>query len=142
MGEADKALAYAEKSYQLDPTKPRRLFDYGQSLWKAGNAEKAEEFLDKALRLAEARLEAGDKRQEPPCVIAEVHAMKGDTSDACRWLQACFEAGPPAFWPMMRDPSYEEFRNEECFQRIITEVKAERERMRLLIEEMEKEWEK
>jgi TolB-like protein/Tfp pilus assembly protein PilF len=141
MGEADKALVYSEKAHQLDPTNPNRAVIYGVFLWKTGHNREAEGFLAEAQRLTEERIQAGDENADLRLDLSMVHAIKGETIEACRWMREVLEAGHVHLADTLRYPPFEDLHSVECFQLIIAEIEADRERMRLRIEQMEKEWE-
>jgi hypothetical protein len=86
------------------------------------------------------QLEAGSTMCDPQKILATVHAVRGEKEEAYRWLEEAIEAGWRNYAPLLRDPIWADFHNEERFQQMMADVKAKVDVMRQRVREMEKEW--
>ena len=127
LGERSEAVAHARRAVAEDAAVPGRYWPrgicastvLGSALWEEDRAA-AEEALNRSVALDKARLDKGDEGHMPRFDLAAVHAIRGETRQACQWLEAAVAAG--WWYPDLarRDPLFRNVHKEERFQRLMT----------------------
>jgi tetratricopeptide (TPR) repeat protein len=124
LGERAEAVAPARRAVAEDAASrywPRGICAstvLGSALWDEDRAA-AEEALDRSVALDKARLDGGDEGHMPRWDLAAVYAIRGETRQACQWLEAAVAAG--WWYPDLarRDPLFRNVHKEERFQRLM-----------------------
>ncbi|MGW8180576.1 MAG: TPR end-of-group domain-containing protein, partial [bacterium] len=104
-------------------------------LWRQGRREEAEVYLSQLERRAQ---EAQPIRSD---VLAEIYAIRGEKEKACQRLSEAVARGWKEYYSVQIDPTWDNLREESCFQKLMAGVKVDIDEMRKRVEEMEKEWE-
>jgi tetratricopeptide (TPR) repeat protein len=139
-GRDAEAKAYFEKLQELTPGS---LFDryantrVGYLLWKAGENVEAGERLRQSFDLLTGLLEQGDENWQTYYDIAGVQAVQGEEAEACEWLQSAIDAGFLDLQWASTDPLLENLHDEECFEEMMTQLRAKRAEIRRQIEALE-----
>jgi len=125
-------------SFETDP------FDLGgiglgHILWKEGNQQQARKLLDLAFNLRRKEIEQGDVDIYMLYYFAAIHAIQNHKAEAYKWLQKAIEAGWRDYRFTIRDPWFENLRNDDQFKQMMAQVKAQVDAMRKRVEAMEKE---
>jgi TolB-like protein/DNA-binding SARP family transcriptional activator len=124
----------------------RYVLLYGQSVatnlafsyWKLGRKEEALELFEQNVSTDHGALESGNEWFLPRYDLARIHAVLGDKEEAYRWLEEAIDAGWRSYYRIgmgSRDPMLENLREDERFQQVVAEVKAEVDSMRVLVEQ-------
>lgn len=137
LGNAGEARVFAEKAAAAPDARymPRGVSAttiLGYILW-ADDRTEAQRRLDQSAALDQRRLDEGDESSMPRYDLAAVHAIRGDTGEACRWLESAIEAGWRTYRLAMHDPLLRNLHPEPRFQRMMDTLKvtAEAARQRL-----------
>jgi hypothetical protein len=109
-------------------------------LWKLGERTEAERLLSESERICQEKVAAGDQRYGLREVMAMVHALRGNSDEALRWLEQAIEEGWRWYDVVASDPVWENLRGEPRFQQSMAAVEAEVESMRRRIRVLEQEW--
>jgi tetratricopeptide (TPR) repeat protein len=125
LGEPIEAVAVARRGLVANATHrygPRGICAstvLGSALWDEDRPT-AEEALQQSVTLDTARLDRGDEGHMPRFDLAAVHAVRGESRQACQWLEAAVAAG--WWYPGLarRDPLFRNIHREERFQRLMS----------------------
>ncbi len=128
LGHAREARAFAEKAAVTPDARyfPRGVCAttiLGCVLW-ADDRKEAQRQLDQSAALDHRRLDEGDTSSMPRCDLAAIHAIRGVTAEACRWLESAFEAGWRTYRLATRDPLLRTLYAERQFQQLMDAVKV------------------
>jgi hypothetical protein len=93
--------------------------------------------LEEAAERARRQLSAGDETAGPHVILAQVHAIRGEREHALQHLEAAHARGWRDYYYARLDPRYETLRGHPRFERLMTTVKADLERMRARVQEVE-----
>lgn len=93
----------------------------GCVLWEEDRAA-AQGHLADSEALDHAALAGGDDGPMPRCDLAAVHAIRGETAEALRWLRAAVDAGWRAHRLAVRDPLLATLHGDGRFGRLMAEV--------------------
>lgn len=129
LGERAEAAAHARRAVADDTAArywPRGICAstvLGSALWEDDRAA-AEEALNRSVAIDQARLDQGDEGHMARFDLAVVHAIRGETRQACQWLEAAVAAG--WWYPDLarRDPLLRNMHKEERFQRLMDGARA------------------
>ena len=128
LGKIEDARAFAEQGANSAPEAryyPRGIYAatiLGCVLWDSDRAE-ADRRLDQSVGLAQKRLDQGDESFMPRYDLAAVHAIRGDTAEACRWLHRAADAGWRAYRLAARDPLFRNLHGAAQFEEILAFVR-------------------
>ena len=112
----------------------------GRVLLKDGQKEEAKSLLEQVVEWATEQVESGNERYAVHYPLASAHAVLGERQQAYQRLKGAIDAGYRNYQELQSDPSWEAFRDEEQFKRIVADLKTMNEEMLRRIEAMEKEW--
>lgn len=129
LGNVSQARLFAETAAADAPEEryfPRGIWAttiLGCALWE-DDREDAQRRLDQSAALDQRRLDEGDESLMPRYDLAAGHAIRGDTGEACRWLESAIEAGWRAYRLAMHDPLLRNLHTEPRFQRMMDALKG------------------
>lgn len=106
------------------------------ALERLGEHERAERMYDEALAALHRALEAGDQGDGVPLIIASIHASRGETEEAYRWLDQAYQRGWRDFGHLRMNAHFDEMRGEPRFQRLLSRMEADVAEMRARVERM------
>jgi serine/threonine protein kinase/Flp pilus assembly protein TadD len=138
LGDYSRAEEYFEKTIAIDSVLGYTT-GLGYVYWKTGRQDEAQKLFGRSLKLDEKKLEQGNERHGIPYDLAEIYAIQGNKAEAYKWLEKAIDAGWRDYREAMKDPLLENLRGEDKFKQMMADVKADVDRMRTRIEEMEKE---
>jgi tetratricopeptide (TPR) repeat protein len=134
-------IGHLRRAYELAPQAFVGQFRYathlGGFLWVAGERDEAEKVLAKSLALDEAELRGGNQTHPPLTNTATIHATRGDTEEALRWLRRAVDAG----YVGLDNLAWTSLRSEPQFQQMKAEVDARVAEMRGRLQQIEEELE-
>ena len=106
---------------------------------KEGKRIRAEKILTKEMILSKEYIKGGSQGSLPEYTLAMICAIRGERKDACTYIEKAIEMGGRDYQMVVRDPRFENIRNDEEFKKLIAQMKAKVDEQRKLIEQMEKE---
>ena len=133
-----QAKQYYEKALEINPKRGDLLIRIGYILWKTGQEEEAQKMFSQALKLTQNQLEQGNEYWVLPYNIACINAIRGNRTEAYKWLQKAIDAGWRFFRLGLRDPMLEDLHEDNQFKQMMEEVKAKVYDMRKQIERTDK----
>ncbi len=107
-------------------------------LLKLGDRKGAEGMLEKSSADDNEALARGDEWYAIPFDIACVHAVRGETQEAIRWLRKAFDAGWTGSAIARRDPLMEGLKRNPEFIEVLSRVDSRIEEMRSRVRDIEK----
>ncbi|HEX7572744.1 MAG TPA: protein kinase [Bacteroidota bacterium] len=118
-----------------EETPRRNSTRLGFILLKLGEAKLARAMLDRSIRDDEDALSRGNEWYAIPLDIACVHAVRGETQEAIRWLQKAQDAGWTESAIAMKDPLMEGLRKNPNFLEVLAKADRRVEEMRNRVRE-------
>ena len=133
LGEPDRALAIIESRFRLTPTSRPNFSITGRSyrtiyaflLHQGGETARAAALFDETLSHKYAQVEQGSEWSQDRNEIAAIHAVRGDTAEALRWLQQGYEVGYRRARILAQDPMFGSLRGNEEFQALLSRMAEE-----------------
>ena len=105
---------------------------------KEGKRVQAEKILTKEMIIAKENMERGIQGGLPEYTLACIFAIQGKKNEAYTYLEKAIERGRRDYQIAVRDPQFENIRNDEEFKKLIAQMKAKVDEQKKLIEQMEK----
>jgi TolB-like protein len=144
MGDLTKAKEYYQRSLSLRASNETINDSSGGTMLayifiKEGKPGQAEKILTKEMILAKEDIKRGVQGGRPEYTFAVIYAMRGEKKDAFTYLEKAIERGQRDYQMAVRDPRFENIRNDEEFKKLIAQMKAKCDEQKKLIEQMEKE---
>ncbi|MBA2243879.1 MAG: protein kinase, partial [Gemmatimonadetes bacterium] len=142
-GDLVRAREHLERAYDLAPdgrpatTVRRTRVLLGATLWRMGERQGAEQLFAEYEELAREAIAHGDPFPFHPYGLAAMHAIRGQRSEAMRWLETAFSAGFVDHWLLLHDPLLAELRGTPEFQQYAARVKARVDQLRARVLQME-----
>jgi len=139
--EAKQYYQRAMAHYASIETNPRAYSPIGMGhiFWKEGNQHEARKLLNLALNPRLKEIEQGNEDIYTLYGTAAIYAIQNHKAEAYKWLQKAIEAGWRDYRINLRDPWFENLRNDDQFKQMMAQVKAKVDEMRKRVEEMDKE---
>lgn len=110
----------------------------GYILMKEGDKAHAEMIFAKEVDLSEDDIRRGIQGGMSEYNLATIYALKGDKKKTYSFLQKAIEGGVRQWQLTLRDPRFENVRNDEEFKKLVSEMKAKVDEQKKLIDAMEK----
>jgi len=146
-GDFESAEARLEEAMNLDPpvvfvnsNGVRTTTALAYVLWKQGETERAGELLERSIRQDSQLVNGGIRyAAHPHYDMARAYAILGDVEEANRWLREALDVGWPFAYTYMgpADPMLENLRGNEDFQAMMAEARAELDRQREHMRQMD-----
>jgi tetratricopeptide (TPR) repeat protein len=133
-GDTAGALRHLEAAEAIRPPRfpPNSLLAFLSAA--RGEQARAESMLRQIEQDLQAKLSAGSEDPEPLFELAEVQAIRGDRVAALRYLQQAYDRGWRHAWWTEVNPMFANLRGEPAFQRLVSQMKGDVERMRQRVE--------
>jgi serine/threonine protein kinase/tetratricopeptide (TPR) repeat protein len=128
-GNFERAKDYYQKSLGATPI-PEYKIRLGYALLKLGQKDQARKLFQEAVQLDQDRIARSDETSATRYRIAQVNAIQNNKREALSWLERAVDAGWIYYRLMLRDPLFENLREDSQFQQIISRVKARVDEMR------------
>ncbi len=112
---------------------------WGYILMKEAKRDQVQKVLSKEEKLAMEQVQRGCQRGDPELTLSMIYAIKGKKKEAYTYLQKAIVGGQRDYQLILRDPRFENIRNDEEFKKLIAQMKAKVDEQKKLIEQMEKE---
>ena len=143
-GDYAEARRYYEKAHELSSV---RILEYhdgsittglGYILWRTGERDKARALFRDGMKENNELLRQGSDWYIFSYDNAAISAIQGNRDEAYQWLQRAIDAGWLNYEIGLRDPLFENIRNEEKFKLMMAQVKAKVDEQRRRVEAMER----
>lgn len=132
--EDTRALEPLERSYSMSATAENRKFYtpvlLGYTLWQLGDRERAERVFREFQRFAHERIEDGNEYYLLRYSLAQIHAVRGESEEALRWLERGVEAGWVEAGITVRDPLLASIRDEPRYRTLVSRMRERSEELR------------
>jgi tetratricopeptide (TPR) repeat protein len=132
-GNIDRAKEIAEK-YAARGDSNHLPYIY----WKEGKKEKARKMFNDRIAKGRKEIKEGSENPDISYTISSLYAIQEEKAEALRWLRKAIDAGWRRYREAMTDPYMISIRNDEKFKLMIAEVKANVEKQKIRVQEMEK----
>ncbi len=103
-------------------------------LWQLGEIEAAKVLLDEASNAIKRRIKDGDERGEQFYWLAQAECIRGNRSEALRWLQKAFDSGFVIIRVVEGDPLLADLRDDPQFKEMTADLKTRIANMRERVE--------
>ncbi len=110
------------------------LTPIGYILWKTGQEEEAQKLFDQVLERSQNQIEQGNEYWVLRFDIACIYAIRGNKTEAYKWLQKAVDAGWRFFQLSLRNPLLENLHEDTRFKQMMEDLKAKVYDMRKRIE--------
>jgi tetratricopeptide (TPR) repeat protein len=137
LGNYSRAEEYFAKTIAIDSLYGETS-GLGYVYWKMGRQDEARKMFERSRKFAEKELEQGNENPEVPFGLAEIYATQGNKTEAYKWLQKAIDAGWKYYARLEIDRSFDSLRTDDKFKQIMINMKADVDRMRKHVEEMDK----
>lgn len=143
-GELTKSKEYYQRSLSIRASNETINDSSGGTMlayifMKEGKRVQAEKILTKEMIFAKENIKKGVQGGVPEYTLACVFAMQGKKKEVNTYLEKAIERGQRDYQMAVRNPRFENIRNDEEFKKLISQMKAKVDEQRKLIEQMEKE---
>lgn len=140
-GNLERVAGFCQKILELSEIGASHLtkvaaYRLGYVLWAKGRKSEASRLFDIQLKQHEEAMKKGDQSWTPRFFLASIYAVQGNTEMACNWLQKAIECGfrDCGYFDLYED--WNELRDDEQFNEILTQFKNDLEKMRRRAEAM------
>jgi serine/threonine-protein kinase len=130
--EAELYLGNYQKAAEYSKKLPKDWLDVqdGYILMKIGNRAEANKVLGAALKYRQDRIAGKSEGPSDFIIIGAIHAVKGNKSEAYKWLQNAIDLGFVTYRFLLISPLWESLRDDQQFQQMMAQLKARVEEMR------------
>lgn len=129
---AELYLGNYQKAAEYSNSLPQEVLDYkdGYVFWKTGNPARAEKVFDAAMKYLQGRINNGSEDRYDFIPIAVIETVRGNKTEAYKWLHRAIDAGFTEYRWLVVEPSLENLRGDAEFQQIIELLKTRVDEMR------------
>lgn len=131
-GDLARARVHLERAHAASPNLAADLL--AAVLWKSGDRARARRLYDEYEADARSRIARGSERWELRHGLGVMNAVRGERSEAYRWLEEAVALGFVDYYRTTTDPLLAALRGEPEFERLLTRQKASIEEMRQRVE--------
>ena len=138
LSEARQHLAKAVDMYESQYTRfselPGSQVKLAYVLWQLGEIEAANVLIDEASNALKRAIKNGNEYGHQFYLLAQADCIRGNRSEALRWLQLAFKSGVTFIRLVEMNPLLEDLRETQQFMEIVADMKARRAEMRERVE--------